>query len=135
MSKSNGKHFSMDDYTRRTLEAKAKMRHIENIKVMRAEQERIFQKYGRRKWLRPLGRAIRPSKLWDTVASFPVHLLAIIMSYVFTGYLYVVTGWRESLGRWMMMGGVRHRIEQNGDRREIVVIVKGKEVERVKVVV
>jgi hypothetical protein len=135
MSKSNGKHFNIDDYNRRTLETKANMRYIENIKVMREKQEEMFQKYGRRKWLRPIGRAIRPSKLWDTVASFPVHLLAMLLSYIFTGYLFVVTGWRESLGRWMMMGGVRHKIEQNGDRREIVVIVGGKEVERVKVVV
>lgn len=136
MSKANGKYFNMDEYTRRTLEEKSKLRTLENIKVMRGKQEEMFQKYGRRKWMRPVGRLLIPSKLWETIFSLPVHVVAAVMSRLMSWYLYATIGWRTALGRRMIMGGVGHRIEMKPDgRREIVVLVKGKEVERVKVVV
>jgi hypothetical protein len=136
MSKANGKQFSMDDYTRKTLEERARLRHLENVKVMREKQEEMFQKYGKRKWLRPLGRMLIPSKLWEKIFSLPVEVVSVAMARMLSWYLFVAIGWRVSLGRWMMMGGVRHNIEMKPDgKREVVVFVGGKEVERFKVVV
>jgi hypothetical protein len=145
MSKRNGKEFNMDDYSRRTLEEKARLREHENKDILRKTQKEMIEKYGKRKWLQPLGKLLIPSKMWCDVFKFPADVVTHIVNYVLLGiryviggalwiYLFLVIDWRLMLGKWLHMCGVKHTMQVvRPGVVKLTVIVKGEVVEEVEV--
>jgi hypothetical protein len=129
----NGKSFNLDDYTRRTLAEKERLRDSENKTMLRKKQQEIFEKYGR-KWMRPIGKAIYPSRQWTTLFGKPLIAIDFLYHIFSKAYTFLVVEWRMSLGEWLYLGGMKVKASQ--PRPGIVklsAIVKGKVVEEVEV--